>query len=111
MAISANQRLDGSKASDDLLTSEEQREFYTPKEVAAMFGVTPRTVANWCDQGRLACVTTLGGQRRILASSIKGGRDYDAKKAAFVARMAEKRAGKPELTGDQIATELLTREH
>jgi excisionase family DNA binding protein len=47
-------------------------DFLTPGEVAQMFGVTPRTVANWCDKGRLAFVATLGGQRRILASSLQG---------------------------------------
>lgn len=30
-------------------------------EVAALFRVTPRTVARWADAGRLACTRTLGG--------------------------------------------------
>jgi hypothetical protein len=39
--------------------------FLKPSEVARIFGVTVRTVANWCDQGRLPCVITPAGHRRI----------------------------------------------
>lgn len=111
MAISAKTTRHNAPDTDETLTPTEQKEFYTPGEVARMFGVTARTVANWCDMGRLLYVSTLGGQRRILASSIKGGRDYDAKKAAFAARMAAKHAGLPELTGDEIAAEIRSQEH
>jgi len=68
-----------------------------------MFGVTTRTIANWCDRGILQAISTPTGQRRIVASSLKGGRDYDEKKAAFVERMARKRGGTPFPTGDEIA--------
>lgn len=107
MAISSKKA--GAVEHEEVLTPEEQREFYTPGEVARMFGVTTRTVANWCDKGRLAYVETLGGQRRILASSIKGGRDYDAKKAALMAGLAELHAGKPVPTDDEIAEEVRSR--
>jgi excisionase family DNA binding protein len=107
MAISSKKV--GTAGNEEGLTPDEQREFYTPGEVARMFGVTSRTVANWCDKGRLAYVETLGGQRRILASSIKGGRDYDAKKAALVARLAELHAGKPVPTDDEIVEEIRSR--
>lgn len=77
------------------LAPAEREIYYLPSEVAAMFGVTPRTIANWCDRGILQAIMTPTGQRRILASSLKGGRAYDAKKDAFVERMARKRGNTP----------------
>lgn len=35
-----------------------------PAEVAALFGVDRRTVANWAARGILPCQRTLGGHRR-----------------------------------------------
>lgn len=34
-------------------------------QVAAVFGVTPKTVRQWADDGRLPCTRTLGGDRRF----------------------------------------------
>lgn len=36
----------------------------TPAEVGRMFGVDPRTVTRWAQQGLLACVRTPTGQHR-----------------------------------------------
>ena len=36
----------------------------TPAEVAAMFGVDPKTVTRWAQAGRLTSIRTLGGHRR-----------------------------------------------
>lgn len=36
----------------------------TPQEVAAMFHVSPKTVARWATAGRISAVRTLGGHRR-----------------------------------------------
>jgi excisionase family DNA binding protein len=36
----------------------------TPAEVAAMFGVDPKTVTRWAQKGRLPYTRTLGGHRR-----------------------------------------------
>jgi hypothetical protein len=87
----------------DELSPAERETYYLPGEVAEMYGVTTRTIANWCDRGILKAITTPTGQRRILASSLKGGRAYDDKKAAFVERMARKRAGAAIPSGDKIA--------
>ena len=37
----------------------------TPSEVAAIFGVNPKTITKWSNEGRLTCVRTLGGHRRF----------------------------------------------
>ena len=37
----------------------------TPAEVAARFGVHPKTVLGWAQSGRLHAVRTLGGHRRF----------------------------------------------
>lgn len=37
----------------------------TPGEVAAAFRVDPKTVTRWCASGKLPCIRTPGGHRRI----------------------------------------------
>jgi excisionase family DNA binding protein len=41
-----------------------------PSEVAAMFGVDPKTVARWARAGRLHPIRTLGGHRRFDANEV-----------------------------------------
>lgn len=43
----------------------------TPAEVAAMFRVSPKTVARWSRAGRLTATRTLGGHRRFRADEVK----------------------------------------
>ncbi|ROS30506.1 BldC family transcriptional regulator [Cellulomonas sp. PhB150] len=45
-------------------------ELLTPREVAHLFGVDPKTVTRWARAGRLTTVRTLGGHRRYLHSEI-----------------------------------------
>ncbi|MBI4940362.1 BldC family transcriptional regulator [Kineosporia sp. R_H_3] len=42
----------------------------TPAEVAAMFGVDPKTVTRWARTGLLQPVRTLGGHRRYPADQV-----------------------------------------
>ena len=42
----------------------------TPREVAALFRVDPKTVTRWADEGRLSSVRTLGGHRRYRQSQV-----------------------------------------
>jgi excisionase family DNA binding protein len=42
----------------------------TAGEVAAAFGVEPKTVVRWADAGKLPCIKTLGGHRRFPASAV-----------------------------------------
>jgi excisionase family DNA binding protein len=42
----------------------------TPGEVAAMYGVDPRTVARWAKAGKVTAVRTLGGHRRFYRSEV-----------------------------------------
>ena len=51
--------------------SDSTPELLTPAEVAAVFGVDPKTVTRWAKQGRLSAIRTLGGHRRYLASEVR----------------------------------------
>lgn len=42
----------------------EHERLLTPAEVAAMFGVDPKTVTRWVRAGKLMPIRTLGGHRR-----------------------------------------------
>lgn len=42
-----------------------------PHEVAAIFGVHPKTIARWANHGRLDPVRTLGGHRRYWLSEVE----------------------------------------
>jgi len=41
------------------------QEWFTPAEVATILGVSAKTVARWCREGKVAHTKTLGGHRRI----------------------------------------------
>ena len=43
----------------------------TPKEVAEIFRVDPKTVARWARDGKLEFTTTLGGHRRYFRSQVE----------------------------------------
>ncbi len=47
-----------------------KHELLTPREVAALFGVDPKTVARWANEGQLTTVRTLGGHRRFLRDEV-----------------------------------------
>lgn len=42
----------------------------TPREVASLFCVTPRTVTRWAEAGKIPVIRTLGGHRRYPAAAI-----------------------------------------
>lgn len=54
----------------------------TPRDVAAIMRVDPRTVANWAREGRLRCVRTMGGQRRFPEAAVRAALAGDWEKAA-----------------------------
>ena len=43
----------------------------TPREVAAMFRVDPKTVTRWAKAGKLQAVRTLGGHRRYRETEVR----------------------------------------
>ena len=43
----------------------------TPREVAAMFRVDPKTVTRWAQAGKLQYVRTLGGHRRYRSMDVE----------------------------------------
>ena len=44
---------------------------YTMKEASKLLGVTVRTIQRWDKQGKIRCVRTVGGKRRVPESEIK----------------------------------------
>jgi excisionase family DNA binding protein len=49
----------------------EDEELLRPREVAALLGVRPATIARWAREGRLAPLRTPGGHRRYALSSVR----------------------------------------
>jgi excisionase family DNA binding protein len=49
----------------------ENEELMTPKEVASVFHVDPKTVTRWANTGKLQYVLTPGGHRRYLQSEVR----------------------------------------
>jgi len=43
----------------------------TPREVAELFGVDPKTVTRWAKAGKLTSIRTLGGHRRFRESEVE----------------------------------------
>ena len=43
----------------------------TPREVAELFGVDPKTVTRWAKAGKLTTIRTLGGHRRFRKSEVE----------------------------------------
>ena len=50
--------------------TESHERLLTPREVAGLFRVDPKTVTRWADEGRLSSVRTLGGHRRYRESQV-----------------------------------------
>jgi excisionase family DNA binding protein len=46
-------------------------QWLTPAEVAALFGVHPKTVTRWAKGRRLGFIRTLGGHRRYRLSDVR----------------------------------------
>ena len=44
---------------------------YTMKELSKLLGVTARTIQRWDKEGKIRCVRTVGGKRRVPESEIK----------------------------------------
>ncbi|PID29233.1 MerR family DNA-binding transcriptional regulator [Candidatus Saccharibacteria bacterium] len=47
-----------------------QDRLLSPRDVAEMFSVSPKTVARWAAAGKLSAVRTLGGHRRYRESEV-----------------------------------------
>lgn len=45
-------------------------EFLTPKQVAALFRVNPKTVNRWAQAGKIGCIITPGGHRRYRSAEV-----------------------------------------
>lgn len=45
-------------------------ELLTPKQVAVLFRVDPKTVSRWARAGKIGCVITPGGHRRYRSAEV-----------------------------------------
>lgn len=55
---------------DQSSTDETGEELLSPADVAKLFGVDPKTVTRWANNGKLHPIRTLGGHRRFPAGEI-----------------------------------------
>jgi len=51
--------------------SSDQEVLLTPKEVAKLFRVDPKTVTRWAKAGKITAIRTLGGHRRYRQSEVQ----------------------------------------
>lgn len=51
--------------------SEDTPELMTPRQVASLFRVDPKTVTRWAKGGRISSIRTLGGHRRFFRAEIE----------------------------------------
>lgn len=49
----------------------ETESLLTPREVATMFRVDPKTVTRWAKAGKIGSVRTLGGHRRYREAEVR----------------------------------------
>ena len=66
-----NAWLDGQLRLDEEQIRQPPADLLTPAEVAAFFGVDPKTVTRWANAGQLACIRTPGGHRRYFGPEIR----------------------------------------
>jgi excisionase family DNA binding protein len=50
--------------------AEPHDEYITPGEAARFLHVSPKTINRWANEGRIACIVTLGGHRRFRREDI-----------------------------------------
>jgi len=48
-----------------------EQELLTPREVAVLFRVDPKTVTRWAQAGRISSIRTIGGHRRFRATEVQ----------------------------------------
>lgn len=66
-----------------------QEAYMSPGEAATYLGVSPKTIAKWCDRGKLPCVVLESGHRRIPVAAIAPYKARLAPLEALDAAMAE----------------------
>lgn len=58
----------------------EEKQLLTMKEAKKMLGVSTRTIQRWDHDGKIKCIRTVGGRRRIPLSEVqrllKEGENY-----------------------------------
>lgn len=59
--------------------------YMKPSEVARILHVSPKTVDRWANEGRIACIVTLGGHRRFLRSDVLTVAEEMARRGASAA--------------------------
>jgi excisionase family DNA binding protein len=46
-------------------------DLWSSAEVAALFGVDPKTVTRWAEAGKLSSIRTVGGHRRFRSNEVR----------------------------------------
>ena len=67
----SSRELEAARASEQVSDLGVPQDLITPREVAAVFCVNPKTVARWAVAGRLTAYRTLGGHRRFSRAQVE----------------------------------------
>ncbi len=81
--------------------------YLSPGEAAAYLGVSPKTIAKWCDRGKLPCVVLESGHRRIPAAALE---PHKAKLASLDALHTAMAPTWGQLTEADVVQEMLDRD-
>lgn len=76
-------------------------------EAAAYLGVSPKTIAKWCDRGKLPCVVLESGHRRVPVAALE---PFKARLAPLEALDAAMAPAWSEVTEAEIVQEVLGRD-
>jgi len=53
------------------MTTDRERDYLTPGEVAQALHVSPKTIIRWANEGLIPCMMTLGGHRRFRRADVE----------------------------------------
>ena len=68
---SSTRELESAHPAGDVSDPQVPQDLITPREVASLFCVNPKTVTRWAVAGRLTAYRTLGGHRRFSRAEIE----------------------------------------
>ena len=90
-------------------TPHQSGELLPPGEVARILGVSPKTVANWCDKGLLECVMLDSGHRRIPIRALDRYRKMQEGWKKLDSLQAKAWGNRPEISEEDALQEIQSR--
>ena len=69
MSVTGDTRGSGDEVGN--VTIDHTERLLTPRQVATLFRVDPKTVARWASSGRIGFISTPGGHRRFRESEVR----------------------------------------